>query len=53
LLAPLAEGQPVGVIKVGTAAGAPLASVPLVVLQPVPLAGIIGRTWDALRLWIK
>jgi D-alanyl-D-alanine carboxypeptidase (penicillin-binding protein 5/6) len=53
LLAPLAQGQAVGVIKVSTASGASIASVPLVVLQPVPLAGIVGRTWDALRLWIK
>ena len=36
-----------------TAAGAPVATVPLVVLQPVELAGIVSRTWDALRLWIK
>jgi len=30
-----------------------LATVPLVVMQPVELAGIVSRTWDALRLWIK
>jgi D-alanyl-D-alanine carboxypeptidase (penicillin-binding protein 5/6) len=53
LLAPLAQGQQVGQIKVSTAAGTPVASVPLVVMQPVELAGIISRTWDALRLWIK
>ena len=28
-------------------------TVPLVVLEPVELAGIFGRAWDALRLWIK
>ncbi|MEO7853371.1 MAG: D-alanyl-D-alanine carboxypeptidase family protein [Rubrivivax sp.] len=53
LLAPLTQGQQVGVIKVATAGDTPLLSVPLVVMQPVPLAGIVGRTWDALRLWIK
>ncbi len=53
LLAPLTQGQQVGQIKVMTAAGAPVATVPLVVLQPVELAGIVSRTWDALRLWIK
>ena len=53
LLAPLAKGQQVGTIKVGTAGGTAVASVPLVVLEPVPLAGIVGRTWDAIRLWIK
>ena len=53
LLAPLTQGQQVGQIKVSTAGGTPVATVPLVVMQPVELAGIIGRTWDALRLWIK
>ena len=53
LLAPLTQGQQVGQVKVSTAAGTPVTTVPLVVLQPVELAGIIGRTWDALRLWIK
>jgi len=53
LLAPLTQGQKVGQIKVTTAGGAPVATVPLVVMQPVELAGILSRTWDALRLWIK
>ena len=53
LLAPLAAGQKVGNIKITAANGSAIASVPLVVLQPVALAGIFGRTWDALRLWIK
>ena len=22
-------------------------------LEPVPLAGVFGRAWDALRLWIR
>jgi D-alanyl-D-alanine carboxypeptidase (penicillin-binding protein 5/6) len=30
-----------------------VATVPLVALQPVELAGFVSRTWDALRLWIK
>jgi D-alanyl-D-alanine carboxypeptidase (penicillin-binding protein 5/6) len=53
LLAPLAQGQQVGQIKISTAGGTAVASVPLVVMQPVELAGIVSRTWDALRLWIK
>ena len=53
LVAPLTQGQQVGQIKVTTAAGTPVANVPLVVMQPVELAGLIGRAWDALRLWIK
>lgn len=53
LVAPLNEGQRVGTLKVSTSAGTQVADVPLVVLEPVPLAGIIGRAWDAMRLWIK
>jgi len=53
LVAPLAQGQRVGTIKVVNAAGAPLATLPLQVLEPVPLAGMLGRAWDALRLWIQ
>jgi D-alanyl-D-alanine carboxypeptidase (penicillin-binding protein 5/6) len=53
LVAPLTAGQRVGTIKITTAAGTPVASLPLVVLEPVGLAGIFGRAWDALRLWIK
>ena len=53
LVAPLAQGQKVGVLKVTTPAGAPVAEVPLVVLEAVEQAGIFGRAWDAIRLWIK
>ena len=53
LVAPLAKGQRVGTLKVTTAAGAPVAEVPLVVLEAVEQAGVFGRAWDAIRLWIK
>jgi D-alanyl-D-alanine carboxypeptidase (penicillin-binding protein 5/6) len=53
LVAPLAKGQRVGRILVATAAGTPIADVPLVVMEPVEQSGIFGRAWDALRLWIK
>ena len=53
LVAPLAKGQRVGTVKVTTASGAPLMNVPLVVLEPVEQAGLLGRAWDAIRLWIK
>ncbi|MEN9629559.1 MAG: hypothetical protein RJA10_2786 [Pseudomonadota bacterium] len=53
LVAPLTAGQRVGSIKISTAAGSAITSVPLVVQEPVPLAGIFGRAWDAIRLWIK
>lgn len=53
LVAPLAKGQRVGSLKVTTAAGAAIATIPLTVLEDVPQAGLIGRAWDAIRLWIK
>ena len=53
LLAPLAAGQAVGTIKVTTAGGSAITTRPLVVLEPVGLAGIFGRAWDAIRLWIR
>ena len=53
LVAPLTLGQRVGSLKVTSAAGSLLATVPLTVLEPVELAGIFGRAWDAIRLWIK
>lgn len=53
LVAPLAKGQRVGTLKVSTAAGTPVSEVPLLVLQPVEEAGVFGRAWDGLRLWIK
>ena len=53
LIAPLAKGQKVGKIVVATASGAPVTEVPLVVMEPVEQSGILGRAWDALRLWIK
>ncbi len=53
LVAPLAKGQRVGTLKVLSASGAPLAQVPLVVQAEVPEAGLLGRLWDGLRLWVK
>ncbi len=53
LVAPLAKGQRVGTLKVTTAAGTPVADVPLVAMDGVEQAGILGRAWDAMRLWIK
>ena len=53
LVAPLAKGQRVGTLEVSTAAGSKLASLPLVVLAPVAQAGLLGRAWDSIRLWIK
>ena len=52
LVAPVIKGQSIGTLKV-TLAGQPLLDVPLVALEGVEQAGLIGRAWDALRLWIK
>ena len=51
-MAPLTKGQQAGVLKV-TVADQPLLDVPLLALEDVAQAGLIGRTWDAVRLWIK
>jgi D-alanyl-D-alanine carboxypeptidase (penicillin-binding protein 5/6) len=53
LVAPLAKGQRVGSVKVTTASGTAIATIPLTVLEAVPEAGLFGRAWDAIRLWIK
>lgn len=52
LVAPLGKGQAVGTLKV-LLAGQTLTEIPLVVLEPVGQAGLFGRTWDAIRLWVK
>lgn len=53
LVAPLNKGQRVGTLRVTTTAGALVAEVPLVVQEAVPVAGIVGRAFDSIRLWIK
>ena len=53
LVAPLLRGQAVGTLRVTTAAGAPVADIPLTVLETVEESGVFGRAWDALRLWIQ
>jgi len=53
LVAPLAKGQRVGTLKVSLASGAAVTEVPLLVQDGVEQAGVLGRAWDAIRLWIK
>jgi len=53
LVAPLNKGQRVGTLRVTTTAGAPVAEVPLIVQEAVPQAGLLGRAFDSIRLWIK
>jgi D-alanyl-D-alanine carboxypeptidase (penicillin-binding protein 5/6) len=52
LLAPVSEGQRVGTLRV-TYDGKLLGEYPLVALETVAAAGLFGRAWDTLRLWIK
>ena len=52
LVAPCAKGQQVGILKV-TSGEQALVEVPLVALEAVEQAGVLGRAWDAVRLWIK
>jgi D-alanyl-D-alanine carboxypeptidase (penicillin-binding protein 5/6) len=52
LVAPLAKGQAVGTLKV-LANEQPVLDVPLVALEGVDQAGLLGRAWDGIRLWIK
>jgi D-alanyl-D-alanine carboxypeptidase (penicillin-binding protein 5/6) len=53
LLAPLTKGQRVGTVKVTTANGLAVVDVALVALEPVEQAGLFGRAWDSIRLWIR
>ena len=53
LVAPLTQGQRVGTVKVSTKAGVAVTEVPLVVMEGIEEAGIFGRAWDSIRLWIK
>jgi D-alanyl-D-alanine carboxypeptidase (penicillin-binding protein 5/6) len=52
LVAPVAQGQRVGVLRL-TLYGKPYGEYPLLALEPVAVAGIFGRAWDTLRLWMK
>jgi serine-type D-Ala-D-Ala carboxypeptidase (penicillin-binding protein 5/6) len=52
LVAPVAQGQRVGTLRVSYD-GKQVAEHPLVALEAVGVAGIFGRAWDTLRLWLK
>ncbi|MES2192587.1 MAG: D-alanyl-D-alanine carboxypeptidase family protein [Pseudomonadota bacterium] len=54
LVAPFTRGQRIGSLKVSSGDNpAIVAEVPLVALEAVEEAGILGRAWDAVRLWVK
>ncbi|MDO9089574.1 MAG: D-alanyl-D-alanine carboxypeptidase family protein, partial [Burkholderiaceae bacterium] len=52
LVAPVAKGQALGTLRVSLN-DQPLADIPLTALEGVEQAGLLGRAWDAIRLWIK
>jgi len=52
LLAPIQAGQTIGTLKL-TLDDQPYREVPVVALQNVPLAGVFGRGWDALRMMFR
>lgn len=52
LVAPFTKGQQIGTLKV-MSGDQPLVDVPLLALEGVEQAGVLGRAWDAIRLWIK
>ena len=53
LIAPFTVGQQVGTAKFVGADGKVLAQIPLVALEAVPQAGIVGRVWDSLMLMVN
>lgn len=52
LVAPVTAGQRVGTIRVSFE-GKPLGEFAAVALEAVPVAGIIGRAWDTVRMWLR
>lgn len=53
LMAPLIQGQPLGTLRISTSEGDVVAEVPLFVLETVREAGLWGRIWGAIRLWLR
>lgn len=52
LVAPLRKGQATGTLKIFVGEYA-LTEIQLLALESVEQAGLIGRAWDAFRLWIQ
>ncbi|MEO8385366.1 MAG: D-alanyl-D-alanine carboxypeptidase family protein [Betaproteobacteria bacterium] len=52
LIAPYSPGQKAGVMKL-TQNDKLVAEIPVVALESVPVAGLLGRGWDAIRLIFK
>lgn len=52
LLAPIQKGAQVGVLKVSID-DKPFGQFPVYAQQDVPLAGMFGRGWDTIKLWLQ
>jgi D-alanyl-D-alanine carboxypeptidase (penicillin-binding protein 5/6) len=52
LVAPIGRGQRIGTVRVALE-GKVLGEFPLLALADVPLANLLGRAWDSVRLWFK
>lgn len=52
LVAPIPDNTRVGMLKM-MVDGKPLTELPVVALEQVNQASIIGRAWDSVRLWMK
>jgi D-alanyl-D-alanine carboxypeptidase (penicillin-binding protein 5/6) len=52
LVAPIAQNSVVGTLKL-TTDGRPVAELPVIALEQINQAGIFGRAWDSMRLWVK
>jgi len=52
LIAPVLNGQPVGMVKVAME-GQPVAEFPMIALEEVPLANLFGRAVDTVKLWFS
>lgn len=52
LVAPLRKGQKVGTLKIYEGERT-LSEIPLLALETVDEAGLLGQAWDAFRLWVQ
>jgi len=52
LVAPLEKGQRIGTLRVKIDDQV-ISEHPLVAIEAVPQAGLLGRAWDTIRLWFR
>jgi len=52
LVAPVAKGQPMATLRV-LVGDQPVVDTTLVAIEAVESAGVAGRAWDAMRLWVR